>query len=164
MSDTILEDDQDHDDDASPKGLRNALKSAQAEAATAKAAAAEAQAELNRTRREAAFATAGIDVNSPQGKFFAENYQGPVEEIAAKAAELGIVGQQQTQTISPEVRDAWQQTAAAPNGGVSAMSSPDETLKRGMTPQQIAEDLRRRGELVGNAITAGPDGSSWVGR
>lgn len=167
MSEPVLNDDLDLDQTDEPNGpkeLRQAYKAAAAAKAAAEAEAAAARAELDQIRREQAFTNAGIDMSSPQGKFFAENYNGPLEEIGAKAAELGLVGKQ-SPTVPVQEQQVWQSTANVA-AGASAAPAADENhgIKYGDSPQVIAEKLRRAGQPVGSAVDQGMGGPQWMGR
>jgi hypothetical protein len=167
MSEPVTNDDLDletNDEPNGPKELRQAYKQAAAAKAQAEAEAAAARAELDQIRREQAFANAGIDVNSPQGKFFAENYNGSPDEIAAKAAELGLVGAK-TPSVPVAEQQAWQSTANL-SAGAPAAPAADEShgIQYGDSPQVIAEKLRRAGQPVGSSVQQGPGGPMWTGR
>lgn len=159
-------DDQPTGDSGGPRELREALKAARAAEQEAKRAAAEAQQELEQTRRQQAFAAAGIDVNSPAGKFFAEKYDGPLEDLASAAAELGLVSAPAQPATSQAEQQAWAQVGASPNAGAvpATVNDVNSTLKFGDSPQVIAEKLRRAGQPVDNVTMDASSGGVWLGR
>jgi hypothetical protein len=91
-------------------------KQAVKDAATATARAAELE-------RQLALRDAGIDLTSPQGKFFAENYNGDisVDAIKAKASEIGLIAQSENPEIKQELA-ALDRVANASSGSASAQT------------------------------------------
>lgn len=166
MSDSVYDDDDDAtsvDSGDGPRQLREALKAANAAKAEAERIAAEAQQQLEQTRRQQAFADAGIDTASPQGKFFADHYEGPIEEIQAKAAEIGLIKSVSEPQVDAHEQQAWTRSAAVSTSGTGSGVEDDRILEVGDSPQVIAEKMRRAGYAVASVTADAGSGGVWMG-
>lgn len=106
-------------------GWRKQLEEDAKQGKEAVKAAAEAQARADAAERRAALIEAGIDVSTPIGKYFADNYKGDatVDAVKDAAGVLGLIPTSQTPAVQAE--------AAAMNriaGASSSTSAPDPEL------------------------------------
>lgn len=106
-----------------------------------------AEAEAGRdARRKLAFMDAGIDLDTPTGKLFADAYQGDLttEAVKAKASEYGIIEPPKTETATPEEQAAAEEivqaTVGAPEGGQKPPPDPSFPYQEGRRVYQEMGD------------------------
>jgi len=125
--------------------------------------AAEAQARADAAERKAALIEAGVDLNTPLGKYFAENYKGEATVDAVKDA-AGVIG-----LIPVSTTPAVKAEAAALDriaGASTSTSAPDPDLDE--MAQIDAFDIRGDGKAfdafvkkLGVTVDRGDMGAKW---
>lgn len=133
---------------------------------TQAAAAASAQAEAETLRRELAIVRAGVDVSTPAGKFFAENYKGDLapEAIVEQATAVGAIKAVEETPLPPDNSEAQErlnlgagETAGA---GVEADKDPHDAGFEGfLKARQEGEPVdRAAAHYFSSVLTAAANG------
>lgn len=176
MSDIDLSQDP-NDGDESPaiRQLRDALNRANAKNAELEQAVAGSTVIV----RENVMLKAGVDTSTPVGKFFADKYDGELDEDAVKAAAAQVgalkLDTPTTPTITPDEADQTRERQAlaadAQPGGLPPDEDPveagyaayHERLKKGQTREQAAPEVF--GRLIAAANSGDPrfrfDPQTW---
>lgn len=168
-----------------PRALREAQKRATKRAEQAETRASELETKLAALERREAFRDANLDLANPMVKFFADKYDGDLTADAIKTAaeQLGLGAatappaeqqqgtpmQQQQQPpgqsdgVTPEMQAQFQQAMTNPQGAPAPLGQSGPQLKPGMSPNEIANELRKHGQVVSSALFEGNyDSPNWM--
>lgn len=112
----------------------------------------EPEAEAGRqARRKLAFLEAGVDLNTPHGKLFAEAYKGEldVEAVKAKAVEYEVVQAPSSALVTANEREVLEHlhdaTAGAAEAGQTPPPDPAQPYKDGRKVYEESGDYQKAG-------------------
>ena len=134
----MRQDDQfDQDETEGRNPVRDRMKQLETELAEVRAKAAEAEA----AQRKLAFIEAGIDINTPTGKWFAKAYDGEFSLDAVKqaATEYGLIGEAPKVNADSGEQRAWTVAAQSHSTGAPAPGAGDirEAIRKARSQDEL---------------------------